>query len=121
MKKRFSTVRIPGELKRAVYQVIEYEGTPLFLVVNRAVEKFLNENEDVTERYRYRKYDEMYIKRDEVLPVYLTEELMLRVEEYKKKIAANRSNIVLQALENDCLGRLNSMGIEVRISYLDEH
>ena len=121
MQKKFSTIRIPRELKHVVYQVVDQEGTPLFLVENRAIERFINEKEDVSERYRYRKYDEFYIKRDEVLPLYLTEGTILRIEEYKKRIGANKSNIVLQALENDCLERLKKMGIETRLSYLDEY
>lgn len=75
---------------------------PLFLVENIAVEKFMENKEDVSEKYRYRKYDQKYIVRDKVLPLYLTETNMARIEEYMKKIDTTKSNIVLQALENIC-------------------
>lgn len=117
-KKKFTTIRIPNELMDVVYQVVECEGVPLFLVENRAVEKFLNDNATVSHRYQHRKYDESYIKRDKVLPLILTEELTERVEQYKKKTGVYKSSIVLQALENDCVMRLEKLGIPVRISYL---
>lgn len=119
MKKKFTTVRIPKDLKKAVYHLIELDDEPLFLIENRAVERFIDEKKDVEERYRYRKYDEKYIKRDQVLPLYLTEGIMQRVEAYRRQIGTSKSNIVLQALENECIYRAEKKGVKIDIAYLE--
>lgn len=119
MKKKFTTVRIPKDLKKAVYHLIELDDEPLFLIENRAVERFIDEKKDVEERYRYRKYDEKYIKRDQVLPLYLTEGIMQRVDAYRRQIGTSKSNIVLQALENECIYRAEKKGVKIDIAYLE--
>ena len=110
MKKKFKTVRSTKQLKTMLYEVIKSTGEPLFLFENQAVEMFLSLDDDIEDRFKYRKYqyekihkeEKSYQKRDAVIPVYLTEEMWNKVDAYAKSREVSRTAVVLQALEDYC-------------------
>ena len=79
-KKKFTSLYIPRKLRSAVDMVIDQTGEPLFWFENQAVEKFIEEEQDVDKKYRNGRHSSPdYIKRDKELPLYLEENLMNRL------------------------------------------
>lgn len=120
-KKKFTSLYIPRKLRSAVDMVIDQTGEPLFWFENQAVEKFIEEEQDVDKKYRNGRHSSPdYIKRDKELPLYLEENLMNRLNAYKDKIRTTKSNCVMQALENSCVEKAEKYSLEIDLKYGEE-
>lgn len=118
VKKTFTTIRIPIQLRKNIDTILELTGEPLFWFEYQAVEKFIAENRKVEEKFKNSKYSDIkHIKRNAVLPLYLEINLMNRLDAYKEKIKEKKSNCVLQALEDLCVERARVIGTEIDLNY----
>lgn len=118
-KKKYSTVKVPSKLRSSIYQILDESGEPLFLFENVALTEFMDQVKEPAPQYRYRTYDEKYIKRDKQLPLYLHEDVSNRLEAYSKQLCSTKSNVVIQALEDACRDRAKKYKMEIDL--LDEH
>lgn len=118
MRKKFTSIYIPIKLRKAVDVILDTTGEPLFWFENQAVEKFIEQEREVDEKFRNSRHATPdYIKREKELPLYIHEELMERLEAYYKKINTTKSNCVIQALENSCNEKAERFNVSIDLDY----
>ena len=118
MKKKYTSLDIPVKLKKAVYNIIEVPGEPLFLFENQSIKRFIEQEKDVEDKFRNTRYaSEDFIKRDAQMPVYINVELMERLDAYRIKLGTRKNNCIMQAFENSCKENAENLGLKIDLNY----
>lgn len=123
MKKRYTTIKIPEELKNRIYRILEETGEPLFWFENNSIRDFILNRGTIDKKWEIGKRSKEYIKRKSMLPLYLTEDVSNLLEVYSTVKKTTKSNVVISALEKECKKRAVQMNIEINLEYRrkDEH
>lgn len=84
MGKKYTTIKIPEELKTVIYRILEETGEPLFWFENNSIRNFILSQGEVDKKWEIGKRSKAYIKRACMLPLYLIEDVSELLENYSK-------------------------------------
>lgn len=112
MGKKYTTIKIPEELKTVIYRILEETGEPLFWFENNSIRNFILSQGEVDKKWEIGKRSKAYIKRACMLPLYLIEDVSELLENYSKTKKTTKSNVVICALEKECEKRGEKIKLE---------